>query len=350
VGHERVTAALIGEARGYSQNALTGLLAKFPSLSMPRFALSSICAAAVFAASTLVARGTVVWSDDFSGQANGVFPTTDFNGSGGPDWVATSTASMFSVNTATGEPAPSLSFEDATSGGQGVLRLEMSQFAPFSTANPETPLLRFSFDWKIESFTSTTTNEAFRVILRANNSMAAGNQLVIGFNRADLDDGDALAADLTFYAGSPNNTSNMTAGVTSAIGLLPGVGWQPGFDFGQYGAQADNDSDDLFYRFDLTYDYTTGLVNGTATRLSLDGTNGQSAAFQRTLNAGLDFSNTGALGDNSLDLFLIASSNGIMGLSRFDNFVFESIPEPSAAVALLLGGMTAGLRRRPRRG
>jgi hypothetical protein len=308
--------------------------------------LASIAAIA-FAA--LPVEGTVVWSDDFTGQPADTFPSRDFNGNSVPDWSATSSPTMFRVTEALGEPAPSLAFTDATTGGQGVLRLEMTSFAPFSTANPDTPLLRVSFDWRVESFTSGLTNEGFRVILRANNSQAAGSQVVIAFNRADLDDGDGLNGDLSFYAGSPVGTSNFTANATSAIGLLQGVGWQPGFDFGQFGASGDNDSDDLFYRFQLTYDYNTGVLNGAVTRLALDATNGLTADFTRQLNSGLDFSNTGLLADNTLDLFLIASTNGVTGLSDFDNFTFESVPEPSVASVWLLGaGAVAAGRRRCR--
>jgi hypothetical protein len=184
----------------------------------------------------------------------------------------------------------------------------MSQFAPFSTADAATPHLRVSFDWQVESFASSLTNEAFRFILRANGSTAAGSQLVIGFNRGDINDGDGSTTDLTLYAGSPNGTSNLTPSPSSAIGLIPGVGWQPGFDFGEYStiAATDNDTDDLFYRFVLTYDFTSGQLDGTVTRLALDATDGQSATFTRSLNAGLVFSNT-----DVNDVILLASTNGV---------------------------------------
>jgi hypothetical protein len=172
--------------------------------------------------------------------------------------------------------------------------------------------------------------------------MLTANQVVIGFNRADLNDGDALAADLALYAASPNNTSNIAVTDATAIGLIPGVGWLPGFDFGQYAAgdAASNDSDDLFYRFQLTYDFITGSLNGTATRIASDATNGQSAAFSLSLNPGLEFSNTDAG-----DVLLIASTNGVTGLSRFDNFVFESVPEPATA-AIALGALIPLVCRR----
>ena len=93
----------------------------------------------------------------------------------------------------------------------------------------------------------------------------------------------------------------------------------------------------------MMYDFNLGLVEGTVTRLSLDGTNGQSTSFTRNLHAGLTFSNTDAV-----DVLLIASTNGVTGVTRFDNFVFEIIPEPSCATVLLLAGTTLSLRRRSR--
>jgi hypothetical protein len=250
---------------------------------------------------------------------------------------------MIQISAGVGAPAPSLTFTDTSGSGQSVPRLQMSQFAPFSTSDSATPHLRVSFDWQVDSFASPLTNEAFRFILRANGANAAGSQLVIGFNRGDINDADASTADLTLYAGSPNATSNLTPSAASAIGLIPGVGWQPGFDFGEYStaAAADNDTDDLFYRFVLTYDFTSGQLDGTVTRLALDATNGQFATFTRFLNAGLVFSNTDAN-----DVILLASTNAVTGVSRFDNFVVESVPEPCAPFAFALGTLTLSGRRR----
>jgi hypothetical protein len=94
----------------------------------------------------------VIWSDDFTGQADGTFPSRDFNGNSVTDWAATSTPAMFTVSTSAGNPAPSMTFDDAATAGQGVMRLEMDEFSPFTTANPTTPLLQVSFDWKVEGF------------------------------------------------------------------------------------------------------------------------------------------------------------------------------------------------------
>lgn len=203
-----------------------------------------------------------------------------------------------------------------------------------------------AFDWKIENFfAGTLTNEAFRFVLRANGSTATGDQLILGFNRAALNDGDASNLDLAFYAASPSGSSNVVPSNASAIGLNLGAGWQPGFNFGEYDSANPpaNDTDDLFYRFDIGYDFTTGMVNGTVTRRALDASNGQSAAFSIALNPNLNFSNTDAT-----DVILFASTNGVTGVSQVDNFVFEAVPEPASGMAILLGTAAIATRRRRR--
>lgn len=221
----------------------------------------------------------------------------------------------------------------------------MTEFAAFNTSNVATPMLRLSFDLKVESFLSSATNEAFRFILRANASSGLGDQLIIGFNRASLNDGDGSTTDLAMYAATAATSSNISPSNTNAIGLIAGTGWQPGFNFGEYdgGNSTANDTDDLFYHFDFGYDFVTGMVNGTVTRLAPDITNGQSADFSVALNPGLVFSNSDAD-----DVILIASTNGVTGQSQFDNFVIESVPEPGSAAMLLLGVAATSSRRRRR--
>lgn len=255
---------------------------------------------------------------------------------------------MLQVSTTAGNPSPGLVFTDnstATTNGLGNLRLQMTEFAAFNTSDAATPMLRLSFDWKVGSFLSSATNEAFRFILRANGSSGLGDQLILGFNRASLTDGDGSTADLTMYAATAATSSNISPSNANAIGLITGTGWQPGFNFGEYdgGNSAANDTDDLFYHVDLGYDFITGMVNGTVTRLAPDATNGQSANFSVALNPGLVFSNT-----DSSDVILIASTNGVTGQSQFDNFVIESVPEPGSAAMLLLGVVATTARRRRR--
>jgi hypothetical protein len=247
------------------------------------------------------------------------------------------------VSASDGGPAPSLTLNDPSTTTSGVITVPMSQFGSFSTANPATPILQVSFDFRIDSFLGTNVLEAYRFVLRANGQNATGSQAVILFNRGNLNDGDASASDLAFAIASPNGTSNFTPSDATAIGLIPGVGWQPGFDFGEYNAatSTDNDTDDLFYRVGFTYDAISGLLSGSITRLATDATNGQSAPFSLTLNPNLDFSNTDAT-----DVFILATGGTTTGIGRFDNFVFNAVPEPSSATALVLGIGMLGARRR----
>ena len=300
----------------------------------------------IAALSATPSHADIVWSQDFTGHADNTAPTQDFTSNSTNDWFSLGNEAMFRVNTSVGSPAPSLVFNDnstAVSGGLGNLRLAMNEFSTFSTS-ASAPIFRLSFDWKVDTFLSGLTSEAFRLILRANGSTGLGDQLILGFNRASLNDGDGSTTDLAWYADAVGGTSNFAPSNTNAIGLIAGSGWEPGFNFGEYdfGDGTANDSDDLFYHFDLGYDYLTGAVNGTVTRIAPDATNGQSAAFTVAMNPNLVFSNTDAS-----DVILIASTNGVTGVSQFDNFVVESIPEPASGAAVLLGVMTlAGRRRR----
>jgi hypothetical protein len=309
--------------------------------------LQSASLATLMFASLGAAKADVVWSQDFTGHADNAFPFNDFTGNTTNDWSAINDETKFRVSTLVGNPSPALVFTDATTSstnGLGNLQLAMSQFAPFSTATASTPVLHVAFDWKIENFLSGATTEAFRFVLRANGSMTLGDQLIIGFNRANLADGDASSSDLALYAATNSGTSNIVATDSNAIGLISGTGWQPGFNFGEYDSVNGeaNDTDDLFYRFTMDYNFTTGLLSGSVTRLALDATNGQSADFSVAMNPGLVFSNQG-----TLDVLLFASTNGVTGVSQLDNIVFESVPEPASGMAILLGvGAIAARRRR----
>ncbi len=313
-----------------------------------RSSLRSACCAVAAFASLGTSKADVIWSQDFTGHADNAFPFADFTGNSTNDWSAINDESKFRVSTSLGNPSPAMVFTDnttSTTNGLGNLQLAMSQFAPFSTASASTPVLRLTFDWKIESFASSLTNEAFRFVLRANGSTTSGDQLIIGFNRANLNDGDASTSDLSLYAATVGGTSNIAPSNTNAIGLIAGTGWQPGFDFGEYdGVTASaNDTDDLFYRFELGYNFNTGLLSGMATRLAPDATNGQSAAFSVAMNPGLVFSDQGAL-----DVLLFASTNGVTGVSQLDNITFEAVPEPASSLAMLLGAGVIVARRRRR--
>lgn len=304
----------------------------------------TVVAACTLAGIISSARAEIIWSQDFTGHTNNAYPTRDFTGNSSNDWstVSGGDESMLRVNTSVGDPAPAVVFTDTNTNALGNFRLAMSEFVPFATSL-SAPILRLRFDWKIESFSAgVTTNEAFRIILRANNSSAAGDQVVLGFNRAAITDGDASNADLAFYASSPSGSSNVNPTDANVIGLVSGIGWQPGFNFGEYdGATSSaNDTDDLFYHFDASYNFVSGAFSGTITRKAADLTNGQSANFSVAMNPGLVFSDAN-------DVILFASTNTVQGISQIDNIVIESVPEPAAGVVMLLGSLVlTGKRRR----
>ena len=310
---------------------------------MSRQLTSFLLAAAAAVLLMSAARAEIVWSDDFTGQTDAAYPSRDFTGNSVNDYVGTTNPTFFTVSASDGGPAPSLTLNDPSTTAAGVMTVPMSQFGSFSTANPATPILQVSFDFRIDSFLATNALESYRFVLRANGSNAAGSQAVILFNRGNLNDGDASALDLAFAIASASGTSNFTPSDATAIGLIPGVGWQPGFDFGEYSTvtSTDNDTDDLFYRIGFTYDVISGLLNGSITRIATDSTNGQSAPFSLALNPNLDFSNTDAT-----DVFILATGGTTTGIGRFDNFVFNAVPEPSSVTALLLGLGLLGSRRR----
>ena len=160
----------------------------------------------------------------------------------------------------------------------------------------------------------------------------------------NLDDGDE-GVDLALSVGIPSGTSHMKATdpIAKPVGLIPGVGWLPGFDFGNYNGEnaADNSTNDASYNVSFSYDSISGGVSGVVTRIASDATNGFSAPFTLQMNSGLDFSNT-----DSKDVFILASADALEGVAHFDNIVFEAVPEPSVAGGLLLGLAALGSRRR----
>jgi hypothetical protein len=313
--------------------------------SCSKFLPSSAAAAVVLGLASL-AQAEIIWSDNFTGQTADVFPSMDFaGGAAGNDYTAlasTANAKLF-VDSGIGNLEPSLALVDTSvaSGNQATLQVTMDHFAPF-TVSPlsATPMLRLGFDFRVDSFLAATTSVIPRFILRADNTTATGSQVVIAFGYNSLNDGDA-DQDLTFYAVTQTGaTSNVSPSSSTAIGLIPGVGWEPGFDFGTYNGTdaASNDSDDEFFRISMEYASQTGAITGSLTRLST----GQTAAFPAglALTPGKTFSN------NTNDRFLIASSDANAATAYFDNLSFEAVPEPSTAVLMLAGlGLVCPRRR-----
>jgi hypothetical protein len=217
-----------------------------------------------------------------------------------------------------------------------------AQWAPvnFTATNN---LLVTQFDFRVDDYNSGTADAAPRFILRHAN--AGGQQIVVAFARSTgvsgsvhLDDGPTGGDhDLALVVGVPTfGTSLITPSNANAVGLVPGVGWAPGFDFGNYDATTSlNDTHDQSYRLVLSYNFDTGQVLGTATNL----TTLESTAFTRTMNAGLAFNNAG-----SSFLTATTASNGAQ--AYLDNIQMSVVPEPAASISLIGGaGLLAAARR-----
>src|SRR5215212_7889406 len=87
-------------------------------MSKPPAFLPLAAAAAIFSTSA-GALAQIVWSDDFTGQADALFPNRDFTGNSVNDYVGTTTPAFFTVSASDGGPAPSLTLPDTstTAGG-----------------------------------------------------------------------------------------------------------------------------------------------------------------------------------------------------------------------------------------
>jgi hypothetical protein len=337
--------AVFGVAR-----AIAGLRGRLVALGEKcmRFLSPALLVTTVALALARPAMAQVVWADDFAGESNGASPTSDFaGGTAGNDYVlANATAnSKFAITTGIGNAAPGLSLVDAADADSPTLTVTMAHFAPFTvSAVSATPVLRVTFDLRVDAYLTTASSNIPRFILRADNQTATGSQLVIGFGYGNLNDGDGSTQDLTLFAETQTGTTtNIAPRDGSAIGLNAGTGWSTGFNFGDYdgGAEAANDTNDEFYRVTFDYDAVTGGISGSVTQVAT----GNVAALPSglALTAGKAFSNT-----DSTDRFLLASSTSNTTTAYFDNFRFEAVPEPGSA-ALLAGGAGLLLGRRRRR-
>ena len=291
------------------------------------------------------AHGVVVWSDDFSDDTPGARPSRDFvGGAAGEDYQFTNDAANAStlVSGTVGNPPNSMVQTDITlTGGGPIVTLPMDHFAPFAL-DATNNLLRVTYDFRVDSFTSSSGSVNPRFILRFANANL--QQLVIGFARGGtvggtLDDGDA-PFDNALFAQVGGTGSAFPPTTANAIGLIPGTGWAPGFDFGDYDADsadaALNDTHDEFYRFELTYDFTDGSLDGVVTnQTTLQGT-----TFSRTMQSGLAFTNSSARG------LLFAGATGSTDVHYFDNVTVEVVPEPASAVLVLAAAGAAALSRR----
>ena len=300
-------------------------------------------AVGAFGAAAGAAHGQVVWADDFSGESVGSVPTSDFaGGAAGNDYtIATANGGSYVIS-GLGEPAPSLNLNDPTGAATATLTVLASQWAPVNLSATNN-LLVTQFDYRVDQHNTGTADASPRFVLRHLN--AGGQQIVVQFARstgvgasAHLDDGpNGGDHDLALVVGVPTfNTSLITPSDANAVGLAPGVGWAPGFDFGNYDpVTTENDTHDQFYRFVMSYDFNTGAVTGTATNL----TTGESAGFGRTMTAGLAF-------NQPTSSFLTATTGSNDSQAFFDNIQISVVPEPATASLLALAGASTLARRR----
>lgn len=279
-----------------------------------------------------VAHANVIWSDNFSsGTLNMDFP----GGKAGPDYIAgAGTYGSVSAGGTIGVSAPSMKLDSGggTSGYAGF-RVAMDQFAPF-TVGPlsATPFLRVSVDLRIESFSGSGFQQP-EVYFVLTEGLVADRSLRIGYTYNRLDDGDDPSEyELALYA-STGTALNLTD--STAIGLVPGTGWLPGFDFGRYftspGVSIGEGTKHEFYRISFLYNSITGAVTGRVTRLST----GESAPLPSglSLTPGTTFSS-----DDARDYFGVSATGMISTVTYVDNIVFEALSlgtftEPPVLVA-----------------
>jgi hypothetical protein len=307
--------------------------------AMSKAILASAAALVVSVMSVDVARGDVVWADNFDvGETAGNAPTSDFAGGAvGTDYtIATASGGSYLVSSV-GDTAPSLAFNDPNAAATATLTVLSTQWAPlnFSASNN---LLVTEFDFRVDDFNSGIADAAPRFVLRHAN--AGNQQIIVAFGRTTAtpiaDGDDPLEYDLALAAGVPTTgTSFLPPTDANAIGLNPGTGWAPGFDFGNYNADTSfNDTGDQFYRIMLTYDFNTGAVTGSATNTATN----ESATFARTMTAGLLF-NTAA------SSFLTATTASSSAQSYLDNIRISVVPEPGTSAVLLGGAGLMAIRR-----
>ncbi len=313
---------------------------------MSNASLSCAAALAACVLSAGAAHGQVVWADDFdTGETIGNAPTSDFPGGlpGNDYGIAVANGGSYTIASVGGTP-PGLALNDPVANSTATLTVLATQWAPVNLT-PTNNLLVTELDFRVDDYNSGTADAAARFVLRHAN--AGNQQIVVEFARSTgvgasvhLNDGvNGGDHDLALVVGVPTfGTSLITPSDANAVGLIPGVGWAPGFDFGNYDPTTSlNDTHDEFYHFVLTYDFNTGAVVGTATNL----TTNESTAFARTMEAGLLF-------NAAASSILTATTASNSEQAYFDNIRLSVVPEPASATLLLGGAGLLATRRRRR--
>ncbi len=277
------------------------------------------------------ASAAVVWSDSFTGAADGSAPFRDYNNDSVNDWeVINKTGATASASAAIGSPGPGLQLLD-TGGENTTVTARMDHFGAFDTASLATDTLRISFDWQISSYLATAQASAFRFGLRDGGT----TRFSIGFGRSNVD--GSAGSELYFFTDkSTGATGNPTT--SGAIGWN-GTSWDAGAKFADYSGTAANNTTGGFIHFEIVY-----VDQSTTATISLTSGAGTTSYLLTGVTAST-FSNLGG------DSFYFSSPGGGTGEAFVDNIVVEaysSVPEPASA-ALLIGSVGLGcaaLRRR----
>ncbi len=302
------------------------------------------------------AQAAVVYSEDFTGQADGAAPS-----SGGTNWFTSGstadTSARAQISAGVGNAGPSLQLADTSSslGATAEVNFGVPSFSSFDTGLPgaNQSTLTIGFDFRVDSFQSTNNSgSTLRVAIKDGNGTGTGADdrfFVFGFGRSQVNDGGAADNDLYLYAGGASAFNLSTVNDSNAIGLIPGTGWLPGFDFGQVAAGADdNNTDGLFYRIGLSFTGGEADVLVTATQLDANGAlTGNTATKVVTVANPLALSNTGTDGIG------FYSGNGGRGVMYVDNINFDAVavaavPEPSSLALVGIAGTALLARRRKR--
>ncbi len=312
-----------------------------------RLPLSIFSFAATALALVSPVSATLIWAENFDDDTIGSSPISNYPGGGaGNDWTISNAAPTTTAVSAIGKSGNGLGHTDNDSGATNGL-VSTTQFAPFALSSTNN-LLRFTFDFRVDSFSNGNASYNPRVLFRSSTVLDEG--IVVGFSRSAIADGDSSQDNYLFAAKNGNGTSNVSASAAAAVRIgFTGSSWAPGFDFGSYDAAtaANNNTGGEFVNFQLTYDYNTGLMSGIATTAG-----GGTATFALSLVAGMNFTG-GAIGFASSASSSVGTApdpvvvTPATSTAYVDNLSVEIIPEPSSS-AMLLGGLSLLFIRRKR--
>jgi|GEM_PF-5537075 len=256
------------------------------------------------------ASATTIWADDFNRAT--LTPYDYPGGAAGNDY---STASG-TLSTVSGY----LNISDTTN-GQANVTLFANQYAQPSYAAGDKIVV--TYDFRVNSLTGASASVARLSVMNAN-ATTGSEGFCIGFSYAAYT--GATADTLGFFWG---NAANAAPAVGRGIGINAA-----GFGFGTYtstaGMEANNDTNDDWYRVSYTMTQGSTAVAGSITRLSGGVTTADTASFNATLASALNW--TGGVTDG---LRITSGASGF-GDFDFDNLSVQVVPEPSS---LIFGGL-----------